>query len=179
MPAVLLSAPWLALLFGARPRGAPRGTAVLTSKQGLGWADPASALAAAKLATSQDALFSRLVRECGDVADEQSFALGGGSSATVRSFEAAERKVAWCTASALREARYGEEGARAGGGKAGSSLTAISCWLTPTIEVPNLFVCAGIADGGVALEIDFRPRLNAAYHLVGKEPSTRDEFAQV
>jgi hypothetical protein len=161
--------------------GAP---ALLTGKQGLGWADPASALAAAKLAGSQDRLFDRLVREFGGVASVDSFSLGAGSSATVRGFDAPERWVAWCAAVALRETQYGEQGARAvpsskGIARSGSSLTDISCWLTPSIEVPNLFVRAGIADGGIALEIDFRPRLNAAYALAGREPTRRDEYAQV
>jgi hypothetical protein len=166
--------------------GAP---ALLASKLGMGWADPASALAAAKLAGSQDRLFDRLVHEFGGIASVEPFSLGAGSSATVRGFEAPERRVAWCAALALRESQYGEDGARAatavgppsgtGVGCPGSSLTEISCWLTPSIEVPNLFMRAGIASGGIALEIDFRPRLNAAYGLAGQEPTTRDEFAQV
>lgn len=166
-----------------------RAPTLLASKQGMGWADPASALAAAKLAGSQDRLFDRLVREFGGIASVDSFSLGAGSSGTLRGFDAPERRVAWCAAVALREAQYGEEGARAateaglpsstGVGRPGSSLTDISCWLTPSIEVPNLFVRAGIAGGGIALEIDFRPRLNAAYVLAGKEPTSRDEYAQV
>jgi len=159
------------------PGGLRGGPAMLAVKQGLGWTDPASALAAAKLSASQDRLFARLASEFGGVAEADPYSLGGGSSAAVRGFEAPDRKIAWCAAVAVREAGYGEDGAASG--QAGSSLTDLSCWCTPAVETPNLYVRAGLTGGRLALEIDFRPRLNAAFQLAGVEPTSRDEFAQV
>lgn len=100
-------------------------------------------------------------------ADIDEAGLRGG----VRSFEAAQAKVAWCSSLALESA----DGL--------FFQRSVQVWNAPSIAVPHYHASLRASDGGIRLSLDFRPRLNAGYERQGAdgaipEPGSREEFAQ-
>ena len=66
---------------------------------------------------------------------------------------------------------------------AGQSLSALTCWNTPVIEVPHLFSSVGATASAIELTIDFRPRADAGYDTAlpdgsFPEPTDRNMFMQ-
>lgn len=112
------------------------------------------------------ALFARIgARLGGDETAADAFVLRGGATGAVRGLDASSARVPWVSARTLRQ-------------PCGAALHDLAGWCAPTADVPNLFVRAGVRAGSLALELDFRPRLNAAYERAGAPPASRDEFAQ-
>ena len=66
---------------------------------------------------------------------------------------------------------------------AGQSLSALTCWNTPVVEVPHFFSSVGASESGIELTIDFRPRADAGYDTAlpdgsFPEPTDRNMFMQ-
>lgn len=62
--------------------------------------------------------------------------------------------------------------------------SSLAAWNAPSTDVPHFWSSVGVRDGEIALELDFRPRLNAAYDAPrGADgeylaPTSRAEFQQ-
>jgi len=95
--------------------------------------------------------------------------LPGGARARIRSFENSDSRVAWAAAVEI-------DGA--GDQFAGS----LSVWLAPSVDVPHLQISLDSGDE-LALEVDFIPRLDAAFDAPRDAsgeyaaPTSREEFA--
>lgn len=98
-----------------------------------------------------------------------SFTTESGLSGTIAGYTSDNKGVAWASDVVVE-----------GDGEYHSSL---AIWNGPRVEVPHLFLQLDVSErGGVELEVDFRPRLNAGYELVRAdgsfaEPTSRAAFA--
>lgn len=165
-------------------RAAPRAAARVRTRIAASASDVLSPLLSAQLLTAHTALFTRVadaLRDGEEAGGERAceFELGGGATGSMRGFEATERRVAWASSRALRSAA--------------ACSGELSCWPTPAVEVPALFVrTAYEGEGGetaegqaaapsapalIRLEFDFRPRLDGAWERAGEAPQSREAFS--